>query len=164
MDEMIPEFGQRIDGIQYTLRPGGYGVVRDAAGLIAVVATPRGLFLLGGGQDPGESPEEAFVREAREECQLEVCGLCLIGVADELVFGESEQIHFRKRCTFFAAMAEFSVVCGGEPDHELLWLSVPDAIARLAHASQRWAVRISHLRPSSSDIHPQLELPQSPKP
>jgi 8-oxo-dGTP diphosphatase len=149
MEGIIPEFGQRIDGIPYTLRPGGYGVVRDAAGLIAVVATPGGLFLLGGGQDPGESPEDAFVREAREECRLEVRGLRPIGVADELVFGKAEQIHFRKRCTFFAAMAGSDAVRGGEPDHALLWLPAPDAIARLAHASQRWAVRIGHLLPFS---------------
>jgi 8-oxo-dGTP pyrophosphatase MutT (NUDIX family) len=97
------------------------------------------LALLGGGQEEGESPEDAALREAEEECGLRiVLGRCL-GVADELVFAAEERTHYRKRCTFF--LAEVSGSSGlGEPDHELRWLSPREAVTLLPHESQRWAV------------------------
>jgi 8-oxo-dGTP diphosphatase len=135
----IPEFGIAASGVEYVLRPGGYAVIFNGAGAVAVVSTPRGLFLPGGGQEIEESPEEAAVREAREECGLHISLGGRIGVADELVLAESEGTHYRKRCVFFFAeiVEELGV---GEPDHELAWLA-PDAAAReLRHESQRWAV------------------------
>ena len=141
MGPLIPEFGQSTAGIRYTLRPGGYGIVRDAAARIAVVATPLGLFLPGGGQEQGESPEAALVREAREESGLDVRVLHPVGIADELVFSASERTYFRKRCTFFTAAAESEAIHRCEPDHQLRWLPVADAITQLTHESQRWAVR-----------------------
>ncbi len=48
-------------------------VVRDDAGRLLVLRTARGAVKLpGGGVEPGESDEEALLREVREECGLEV--------------------------------------------------------------------------------------------
>jgi 8-oxo-dGTP diphosphatase len=139
MAAAIPQFGSAIPGAAYVLRPGGYAVILRAGGDVAVVSTPLGLALPGGGQDPGESPELAAVREAREECGLRVVLGRFVAVADELVFAADEGTHYRKRCTFF--LAEIVGWSGtGEPDHELLWLSPQDAVARLLHESQRWAI------------------------
>jgi hypothetical protein len=56
-----------------------------------------------------------------------------------LVFASDEMIHYRKRCSFFLAdVINWSV--GGEPDHELVWLSPNDAASLLQQGSQRWAV------------------------
>jgi 8-oxo-dGTP diphosphatase len=136
---MIPEFGIATPGVNYVLRPGGYAVILATPKTVAVVSTPAGLFLPGGGQNEGESPRDAAVRETAEECRLRIAVKQLIGVADELVLAAEEQIHFRKRCTFFLAdvlgRSEAS-----EPDHELLWLPLSEAKNRLLHGSQRWAV------------------------
>ena len=51
---MAREFGEILPGVQYVDRPGGYGFLRDARGSLAVVETPAGLFLPGGGADPEE--------------------------------------------------------------------------------------------------------------
>jgi 8-oxo-dGTP pyrophosphatase MutT (NUDIX family) len=135
----IPEFGNAVSGAVYVLRPGGYAVLFSAAGEVAVVSTPLGLALPGGGQDDGETPEGAAVREVEEECGLRIALGAQIGVADELVFAAEEQTHFCKRCTFF--LAEVVGRLGeGEPDHELVWLSPRDALSMLLHESQRWAV------------------------
>jgi 8-oxo-dGTP diphosphatase len=134
MTAHIPEFGSADAGATYVLRPGGYAVLFNASGAVAVVSTPLGLALPGGGQDEGEAPEDAAVRETREECGLHIrLGKCL-GVADELT------AHYRKRCTFFLAEVVAEGVGPGEPDHVLVWLSPEDAVARLLHGSQRWAV------------------------
>jgi hypothetical protein len=56
-----------------------------------------------------------------------------------LVFAADAGKHYRKRCTFFLAKV-IERSGPGEPDHELAWLSLIDAVERLRHGSQRWAV------------------------
>src|SRR5262245_54582080 len=85
MPAMIPEFGRPATGAAYVLRPGGYAVIFGGDGGVAAVSMPLGLALPGGGQNPGESPEEAAAREVEEECGLRVVLGARIGVADELV-------------------------------------------------------------------------------
>jgi 8-oxo-dGTP diphosphatase len=139
---VIPEFGSAAAGAAYRLRPGGYAVARGAGGAIALVATKLGLFLPGGGQEGSETPRDAAVREVHEECGLRVRILAELGVADELVHSGEEDEHLRKRCTFFAAeVLGRDGPC--ERGHELLWLSEEDALARLTHASQRWALGLA---------------------
>lgn len=45
----IPCFGVAVPGTDYVLRPGGYALLRSNAGTVAVVETPQGHFLPGGG-------------------------------------------------------------------------------------------------------------------
>jgi len=139
MLEAIPEFGLAVSGVDYVLRPGGYLVVRNSQSEIAVVKTPRGFFLPGGGQDNGETPERAAIREAEEECGLKVELIKALCTADELVFAQPEQMHYRKRSVFFSAKL-ISVTGTGETDHELKWMTLDDAVRRLNHQSQAWAV------------------------
>ena len=139
MAEDMLEFGAAVTGADYLLRPGGYVVVRNMRGEIAVVSTPRGFFLPGGGQEGGETPESAAAREAEEECGLGVRLVGLLGRADELVFAPEEGLHYRKRCSFFSAVLT-GRGSGKEADHQLLWMRPEEAARRLSHQSQRWAV------------------------
>lgn len=133
-----PEFGTATPWADYILRPGGYAIIARE-GTIAVVGVPKGLFLPGGGQDSGESPEDAAVREAAEECGLVIRIIDRICAADQLVHAVSEGRHYRKRCVFF-----FAEVVGQaeavELDHELRWPRFEEAAVGLRHESQRWAV------------------------
>lgn len=139
MNTAIREFGRTQMGANDVLRPGGYAVIVDEAGAVAIVKTPSGFMLPGGGQESGESPELAVLREAREECGLTIALDRCLGVADELVFAIDERTHYRKRCTFFlATLVEYGGEC--EPDHDLHWFPSADAACALVHESQRWAV------------------------
>jgi 8-oxo-dGTP pyrophosphatase MutT (NUDIX family) len=138
----ILEFGTPIPGAVYVLRPGGYGVVFNRGGEVAVIATPKGCHLPGGGQEAGEGPEAAAIREAYEECGLRIRVLGLIGTADELVYAVEESTHFRKRCSFFRAELISQDGCG-EPDHRLAWLTPEQAGIALCAGSQGWAVALA---------------------
>jgi 8-oxo-dGTP diphosphatase len=139
MIDGIPEFGAAVGDADYVLRPGGYLVVRNSRGEIAVLSTPQGFFLPGGGQDIGESPAQAAVREADEECGMRVRLKGRLGTADELVFAASEGTYYRKRCVFFSAEL-VRHGAGGERDHQLMWMTPEEAAPRLRHKSQAWAV------------------------
>ena len=133
-----PEFGRPEAGADYLLRPGGYAVILHGEH-IAVVETPSGLFLPGGGCEAGEDAAAAAVREAFEECGLRIELGAALGVADELVYSRSESRHWRKRCSFFLARAT-AQEGGCEADHVLRWLPRAAALEQLRDGSQRWAV------------------------
>ena len=99
----ILQFGPVEPAVEYTLRPGGYAIVFSGEGMVATVQSPRRLTLPGGGQDAGESPATAAIRETAEECGLVIAIEQLLGVADEMTYAPEEGRHFRKRCTFFLA-------------------------------------------------------------
>jgi 8-oxo-dGTP diphosphatase len=142
-----PRFGEKVAGARYILRPGGYVIVHNSHGDIAVLSTPEGYFLPGGGQENGETLERTAIREAFEECgvRIEITGS--IGTADELVFEKSEGKYYRKQCTFFSAdLVRREAGC--EDNTELLWMRAEDAARLLSHESQTWAVtEISESQP-----------------
>lgn len=141
----IPEFGNKEPGRAYVPRPGAYGLVYDTQGRVAVMETPHGGFLPGGGIEPGETPEEALVREVREECGLGVTVGKRLGEAAEYRCTEGHAFAIRKDCIFFAATFDGESEQGAatEADHTLLWLTPSEAEGRLAHGSQKWIVRQS---------------------
>lgn len=139
-DTLIPQFGHHDPDAAYTLRPGGYAVIVSERGEVAVVLVNGCGFLPGGGQEAGESPEHAAVREAREECGLSIRLGQPIGVADELIHARAEGRRYRKRGTFFRAEVVSHEPREGEADHRLVWLPPAQAINMLHHESQRWAV------------------------
>ena len=142
MNQRSREFGERVSDVTYVDRPSAYAVIIRGATEVAVVQTPRGCFLPGGGRDEGETPVQAVVREALEECGLRIRIIRHLGDADQLVFTRRHANGWRKRCQFFSAAIDVAEPCEcQEADHVLLWLPLDDALARLAHESQRWAVK-----------------------
>jgi 8-oxo-dGTP diphosphatase len=139
--EKAPIFGVRIGGEAWGVRPSAYGVVEDGHGRLAVVRTPEGVFLPGGGQEAGETPERAIEREVMEECGLGVQLGLWTTRAVQLIYSKQERAHFEKLSTFIAAVVEGPAGIPTEKDHELVWADPETAAQLLSHESHRWAVR-----------------------
>ena len=122
------------------VRPSAYGLVASSGARLAVVRTPHGLFLPGGGIEPDESARDAVAREALEECGLELETGDWSVRAIDFVYSLAERTHFEKRSTFIDARSSGRRVASAEADHQLEWATPADAIASLAHPSHRWAI------------------------
>jgi 8-oxo-dGTP diphosphatase len=133
------EFGEKIEGAIYRPRPGAYAVIRDSGGLVAVLRTPQGLFLPGGGIDEGEEITAALHREIREEIGYAIEIVRPLGFAIENIVSRSER-HIAKHCHFFEANLLARVTDQHETDHVLVWLPVPQAVEDLREESQSWTV------------------------
>jgi 8-oxo-dGTP diphosphatase len=139
-DANTPTFGRAPAGVTPVVRPSAYAIVPGDEGRLALVRTTKGWFLPGGGIEPGESPADAVVREAREECGLALEPGQELGRAREIVRSEAEDTWFEKRSTFvLAAVAAAGLDCT-EDDHALTWLAPAAAVGALVHESHRWAV------------------------
>ncbi|MDE0222376.1 MAG: NUDIX domain-containing protein [Spirochaetaceae bacterium] len=135
----ILEFGTREPGRAYVVRPGAYAVIADEAGRVAVMRTPTGFHLPGGGVDAGEAPEAALAREVHEECGRGIVAGSRIGEAIEHVHAVGEGF-FSKHCRFLRAWLAGDVSKPVETGHTLHFVTPSRACALLSHASHRWAV------------------------
>ena len=140
MSEEVPIFGTRELGKMYARRPGSYAVIWNGKGEIAVMDTPQGHFLPGGGADIGEMPESTLVRELQEELGATVKFGRKIGESIQLVFAPGEGC-FEKEGTFFDVEILSIGSVASEPDHKLTWISPEDAMRALTQEFQVWAVR-----------------------
>jgi ADP-ribose pyrophosphatase YjhB (NUDIX family)/GNAT superfamily N-acetyltransferase len=139
--EEVPVFGERVVGQSYVARPSAYAIIENEHGEIALVVTPVGRFLPGGGMEPGETPEQAVVREAREECGLVVWAGPTVGRAVQLVHARSEETYFEKRNVFLRAFIQAAGVPPSESDHHLSWVRRETAAEGLVDGSHSWALR-----------------------
>lgn len=135
-----PRFGRAWPDHETVVRPSAYGLLFDAEGRIALVDTPQGLLLLGGGMDAGESPAQTVVREAREEVGLALAVGGWRRRAVETIWSPRELKQFEKRSVFVDATIVGPPVAPIETDHVLCWLDPGPAMTRLWHESHRWAI------------------------
>jgi 8-oxo-dGTP diphosphatase len=133
------EFGEKIPGKEYVDRPGAYAVI-EREGLYAVVKNPKSTFLIGGGIEEGETPEEALHREVLEEIGWSIRIDKKIGVALQHIYVPEAEVYISKEGHFYKATLLEQVNETSEDTHELLWLSKEDALAKILHESHRWAL------------------------
>jgi 8-oxo-dGTP diphosphatase len=140
-ENAIPEFGNKLEGINYIDRPGAYAVIQNNEKQIAVIQTGNGCFLPGGGLDPGETEVDALHRELMEETGFQISVTAEIGSAVEYIKASSENKYYRIQSRFYQAQLDVKVGEGIEQDHHLIWLSQEEALSRLTRQSQAWAVQ-----------------------
>jgi len=142
--ELLPHFGEVLPGFDYLLRPSAYALLRDDSGRVAIARQPLGDFLVGGGIEAGESPEDAIRREGVEEVGLRLEVGQYLGSAEEFLLSPRYCKPFQKRCHFFRAR-----IVGHAPaveeDHELVWVEPARLVRTLFHTAHRWAVTLDEL-------------------
>lgn len=136
----VPVFGDPVPQFPAVVRPSAYGIITNEQGQLAVVRTPIGVYLPGGGQADVEPPELALEREVREECGVAVRIGTWRRAAVEHVSSRMERTHFEKHCTFCDAAVIASTDDATEEGYVLTWVSPDEALAVLGPESHRWAV------------------------
>jgi 8-oxo-dGTP diphosphatase len=140
----VPQFGAPDPGRDYPDRPAAFAVIeRDGKVALVRVAFAGGggrTDLPGGGLDPGESDEQAAVRECGEEAGLQIAVDAPIVRADHYFVNE-EGIARNTRGTFFSAHVlrdapELKI----EADHTLLWADPHEALVALDREAHVWAL------------------------
>jgi 8-oxo-dGTP diphosphatase len=132
-------FGTRRPGQDYIRRPSAYALVRNATGDWAIVRTPHGCFLPGGGMEADETPQHTVIREAQEECGFVLKPGPTTSKAIQFCYSTQERRFFEKVCEFMDAEL-VNTVAPTELDHELMWLTLDQAQEVLFHEAHRWAV------------------------
>lgn len=136
-----PVFGKPVEGICYRSRTGAYGVVLCEDGRTAAVRIPTGLFLIGGGIEAGEEPEQSLRREFMEEIGYEIEVVKPLGYASGYYYSGGFQEYMHGAGYFYTVRLLQKVAEPVEKDHELVFLSPEDCVRQIGYDYQRWAVQ-----------------------
>jgi 8-oxo-dGTP diphosphatase len=113
---------------QYKQRVGAYAVIKNDQGLIALVKTPRGYFLPGGGVEAGESLAACLTRECREEIGAKISGLENFALGNHYFHSTTLNLDMESLGHFFTCQIDQFLAIPTEADHELIWLDPGQAI------------------------------------
>ena len=133
-------FGKK-EAVSYTDREGAY-LIPIKNGRVAVIETPKGYFLLGGGVDTGESHEACIKRECLEETG------CEARVGNWIASAETYTTHpvigyFHPIQAYYAGELSERVQDPVERDHRLVWIEAADAAGKMFSPMQAWAVALA---------------------
>ena len=138
---VLKQFGEKKPGLDYLPRTGAYGIL-ERDGRIACARIGYSDFtydLPGGAVDPGETPEQAVVREYREETGIDA--RVVRPVTDLLhYFIHDDGTPYNNHCYFYAmAWRGENPSAKVEPDHELVWLNPLQVFTNLKNEGYAWA-------------------------
>lgn len=132
-------FGEKREDTPYTDRKAAY-LITIQEGKLAAVNTPRGCFLLGGGIELGETPQDCLKRECLEEAGRAIRVdrlICSVeGYCQHEALGYFHPIQYYYAGEIFDQVAE-----PVEKDHTLVWINLNEVDKKLLLKCQAWAVR-----------------------
>jgi 8-oxo-dGTP diphosphatase len=139
-------YGEKKPNQTYIVRPGVYGITFDALNRVALVKVPYGYHLPGGGIDPGEDHEMCLKREFLEETGYDVSVESLIEISTQYTFSEKHKNYYALIGHFYVATMLDNRTAPQEPDHELVWHSVDEAVELLSLEYQAEALKTARLK------------------
>lgn len=130
-------FGIKENAIYFN-REGAY-LIPIKENKIGVVKTPKGLFLLGGGINVGETHSEAIKRECLEESGFEV------KIKQRICSAEAYIKHptigyFHPIQTYYLGDIIKRIQDPIENDHEFLWIECNELSGKMFVEMQNWAI------------------------
>ncbi|MEW8972164.1 MAG: NUDIX domain-containing protein [Mesobacillus sp.] len=120
-----------------------YGIIlKKEENLVALIDTGAGkYFLPGGGIEENESHEECLIREGKEEMgKLLELGEW-IGKAQQYFYSKKDSAYYQVQGDFYFAKIVGDTEEPTEPDHYLRWLETGEAVSKIFHDHQRWALQ-----------------------
>lgn len=133
-------FGEHRDDTDYIDRPGSYGGIARGAEVL-LVREASGIFLPGGGIEPGESPREALEREIAEETGFRVAAASEVGRAGQYTGTNAAGRAYFKQCVFYDVEVDFESGRRSAPELPNGWVGRERARALLAEEVFRWGLR-----------------------
>ena len=132
-------FGEKIDGVNYLDREGAY-LLAVKSEKIALIRTPKGFFLPGGGLDNDEGDEACIIRECLEETGFRVT------VSDYICSAEMYSVHpnigyFHPIQHYYSGFFEEKISSPCETDHELILVPLKEAADKMLVPIQQYAVK-----------------------
>ena len=131
-------FGDLNPEITYIDRTAAYAVILNGVDKVAAVKGSLGYFLPGGGLHPGETAQQALIREVQEELACGVQIIYEIGRAIQYFYVPSENCNYNMDAVFF--LAELGVEIDCKAEYELRWIQIAEASRLLYHQCHAWAV------------------------
>ncbi len=127
---------------EYIKRPGAYGAIKNADGLVAIIKTKTGYFLPGGGIEKDESPVECLKRECLEEIGATISELNHFASGNYYFFSTTLNVNMESIGHFFTCKIDEFLKIKTENDHELIWMRLEEVIPILYLENQREAMEI----------------------
>lgn len=134
-------FGDILPNVEYTDREGVYGIVMNKENQIALIESPRGLFLPGGGIEADESHAESLVREFLEETGYSIVIEGYFDSASLYDLVPSVNRYLRMVGHFYVVHLENKSVMPTEVDHKFVWHRASEAPKLLKLEHQAWVVQ-----------------------
>jgi len=132
-------FGKK-KAMPYFDRRGAY-IVPFREEKIALVKTPRGYFLIGGGIEENETHAEAIVRECMEEtgCRAEI-GKYVCSAETYTFYPKFG--HYHPIQAYYLGEISDPVQSRQDEDHRLVWAEYADMRGKLCLEMQNWALEM----------------------
>lgn len=131
-------FGLKNEKINYAIRDGAYLLTVNDDCLFPVIKNADGCFLIGGGIEDKEEPEETLIREVKEEIGYHIGSIQPI--CDNISYYELMEQDWCSHNYFFYSelLDEFT---SSEDENILLWLTLEEALSLLTLEHQRWGLQ-----------------------
>lgn len=133
----MKRIGKKIEGLQYTKRPGAYAIIERKEDDKIAIATDGEYFFLGGGIEEGETEIEALKRELIEESGYRIKNIKYFDKVKAWADG-GDRGPLDITATIYTAEFDEKVKEPIEKDHKVLWIDAIDYKNNLYHEYQRY--------------------------
>ncbi len=126
----------------YVPRPGAYAVILSKRGELLTIETGTGVFLPGGGQDPGETLLDTLVREIDEELGVAIAPIQYLLAADDCRYSPIYKEHFHIQSHYFLGSIGDQSDFTPEKDAKAVWYPLEVAAKVLTRGNDRWLMEL----------------------
>lgn len=134
-------FGEILDGVYYKERKGTYGIALNELNQVAIIQTPRGNFLPGGGIELNETEDQCLRRELIEETGYSININSFVCSGIEYGYGSKSEKYLKLVGSFYMIQLKNDTGLKSELDHTLVWKDIDTLKNSMRLKYQYWALQ-----------------------